>query len=106
MYNLLLFLVISLSSEIGNHQVNTSILQVEAGNDKVGFFPAASLEKLGDKNIQELSREEVSSERFDSSNVRFVGNWPFGPSYAVEVDSTRELVFCGSGGGVYIPFYG
>lgn len=38
----------------------------------------------------------------DSLNVRFVGNWPFGPSMAVEIDSTRNLVFCGSGGGVYI----
>ena len=39
---------------------------------------------------------------FDSLNVRFVGNWPFGPSYAVCVDSTRNLVFVGSGGGVYV----
>jgi len=40
--------------------------------------------------------------QFDSLNVRFVGNWPFGPSYAVAHDSTRNLVFLGSGGGVYI----
>lgn len=39
---------------------------------------------------------------FDSLNVRFVGNWPFGPSYAVTHDSARSLVFLGSGGGVYI----
>ena len=39
---------------------------------------------------------------FDSLNVRFVGNWPFGPSWAVCVDSARNLVFVGSGGGVYV----
>ena len=38
----------------------------------------------------------------DSLNVRFVGSWPFGPSYAVCVDSARNLVFAGSGGGVYV----
>lgn len=38
----------------------------------------------------------------DSLNCRFVGNWPFGPSYAVSYDSIRNLAFLGSGGGVYI----
>ena len=46
--------------------------------------------------------EEAGGVKFDSLNVRFVGNWPFGPSYAVAYDSARSLVFCGSGGGVYI----
>jgi hypothetical protein len=39
---------------------------------------------------------------FDSLNTRFIGNWPFGESYAVSFDTIRNLVFCGSGGGVYI----
>ena len=39
---------------------------------------------------------------FDSLNVKFVGNWPFGPSWAVVYDSARSIVFCGSGGGVYV----
>jgi hypothetical protein len=39
---------------------------------------------------------------FDSLNVRFVGNWPFGPPHAVACDSTRKAAFLGSGGGVYI----
>lgn len=34
--------------------------------------------------------------------MRFVGNWPFGHTYTVEVDSQRNLAFCGSGGGVFI----
>ena len=38
----------------------------------------------------------------DSLNVRFIGNWPFGPSFAVACDSARSLAFCGSGGGVYV----
>jgi hypothetical protein len=38
----------------------------------------------------------------DSLNCRFVGNWPFGPSLAVALDSSRNLAFCGSGGGVYV----
>ncbi|MGB9721928.1 MAG: hypothetical protein ACPL28_10680, partial [bacterium] len=45
---------------------------------------------------------EGSKAGFDSLNTRFVGNWPFGPSYAVAYDQARSLVFCGSGGGVYI----
>ncbi|NPV14859.1 T9SS type A sorting domain-containing protein [candidate division WOR-3 bacterium] len=38
----------------------------------------------------------------DSLNVRLIGNWPFGPSQAATCDSARNLVFCGSGGGVYV----
>lgn len=38
---------------------------------------------------------------FDSLNVGFVGNWPFGYSFAVVYDEDRNLVFFGSGGGVY-----
>jgi len=39
---------------------------------------------------------------FDSLNVAFVGNWPFGDSYAVTKDTIRDVCFLGSGGGVYI----
>ena len=39
---------------------------------------------------------------YDSLNVRYVGGWPFGPSWTVAVDSVRDYVFLGSGGGVYI----
>ncbi|MCK5785380.1 MAG: T9SS type A sorting domain-containing protein [Candidatus Sabulitectum sp.] len=44
-----------------------------------------------------LSRDEN-----DSLNVSFVGNWPFGPSCCVSVDSTQSIAFLSSGGGVYI----
>jgi len=35
-------------------------------------------------------------------NVSFVGNWPFGRSYAVTNDTIRDVCFLGSGGGVHI----
>jgi len=38
----------------------------------------------------------------DSLNVRFIGNWPFGPVAAVALDSARDLAFVGSGGGIYV----
>ncbi len=38
----------------------------------------------------------------DSPEICSVGNWPFGNPYSVVVDSTRDLLFCGSGGGVFI----
>ena len=40
--------------------------------------------------------------RFDSLNIRFVGNWPFGSAYTVAYDTARNLCFLSSGGGVYI----
>jgi len=43
---------------------------------------------------------------FDSLNTRFIGNWPFGCSYAVVYDSVRQLVFCSSGGGSGIKYCG
>lgn len=51
--------------------------------------------------IQDLGRF-YDNRWFDSLNVRFVSNWPFGPSRAVACDPGRDLVFCGSGGGVYV----
>lgn len=35
-------------------------------------------------------------------NVVHTGSWPFGASYDVVADPSRDLVFLGSGGGVYI----
>ena len=43
----------------------------------------------------------LSAAQADSLNCRLAGNWPYGPSYAVAIDSARNLAFCGSGGGVY-----
>ena len=39
---------------------------------------------------------------FDSLNVRFVGNWPFGWGSSVIFDASRNLIYSASGGGVYI----
>ncbi|MEO0084853.1 MAG: hypothetical protein ABIJ94_03945, partial [candidate division WOR-3 bacterium] len=48
--------------------------------------------------------ENLKSDRFpfDSLNIRFIANWPFGPSYTVSADSLRNLIFVGSGGGIYL----
>jgi hypothetical protein len=39
---------------------------------------------------------------FDSLNVNFIGNWPFGGSYSLAIGQSENLIFLGSGGGVYI----
>ncbi|MCK4232941.1 hypothetical protein KAX75_00810, partial [candidate division WOR-3 bacterium] len=46
--------------------------------------------------------EDAGCMWFDSLNARFVGNWPFGYSYTTIYDSLRDIVFHGSGGGVYV----
>jgi hypothetical protein len=48
------------------------------------------------------SHFEVECRQIDSLNVRFVSNWPFGNSHAVEIDSLRALSFLGAGGGVFV----
>lgn len=63
---------------------------------------AVSLEDTPDFRTIEQIPAIFKQEKSDSLNVRFVGNWPFGKSYAVAIDSARNLAFCGSGGGVYI----
>ncbi|MCX7785614.1 MAG: hypothetical protein N2201_05235, partial [candidate division WOR-3 bacterium] len=55
-----------------------------------------------DFSQRNLANDNIKNLPFDSLNCRFVGNWPFGPSYAVAYDPTRNLCFLGSGGGVYI----
>ncbi|MEO0096015.1 MAG: T9SS type A sorting domain-containing protein [candidate division WOR-3 bacterium] len=55
--------------------------------------------------IMESSQNEIpiyTYPRFDSLNMHFVGNWPYGYAYAVAYDSIRNLCFLSSGGGVYI----
>jgi len=38
----------------------------------------------------------------DSTNMRFVGNWPFGPMNAMVIDMDDSLIFMASGGGIRI----
>jgi hypothetical protein len=97
MYSLLLFLLTVLPmNELIIGELSLS------KESPAGSSSNMNLENLNEMDIQELTREKISSERFDSLNVRFVGNWPFGYSYAAEIDSARNLAFCGSGGGIYI----
>ncbi|MEO0126520.1 MAG: hypothetical protein ABIL44_02070 [candidate division WOR-3 bacterium] len=44
----------------------------------------------------------TNSRNFDSLNVHFIGNWPFGPSWAVCCDTLRDITFLGMGGCVCI----
>ncbi len=43
-----------------------------------------------------------SVQSFDSLNMRFVGNWPFGPSWEVCYDKLRHIAFLGAGGALYV----
>ena len=97
MESLLLIIAIVLP---GKEPFSGNIAPIDA--NQAGIFLSANGEETRDEFIRELSGKRLSSERFDSSNVRFVGNWPFGRSNAVELDPDRNLAFCGSGGGVYI----
>ena len=38
----------------------------------------------------------------DSLNCQLIGSWPFGPIRSSSCDPVRNLVFCSSGGGVYV----
>lgn len=63
---------------------------------------------LGPGNVMEQSSHYYGlknpglSTLFDSLNVCYIGNWPFGAVRAVAYDSLRKLIFIGAGGGVYI----
>ncbi len=46
--------------------------------------------------------EQYGNKTIDTNNASLVGNWPFGPSYAVSYDNSRNTAFLSSGGGVYI----
>lgn len=61
-------------------------------------FPLLAKQDFGNTNVQFLP----DSFYFDSLNVRFAGNWPFGNPYNMAYDSVRNLAFLGSGAGVYI----
>lgn len=46
--------------------------------------------------------EKLSVIDFDSSNTSFKGNFPFSYSYALAMSPEGDLVFVGSGGGIYV----
>jgi hypothetical protein len=58
-------------------------------------------ENYPDRFVPELFTE--TEQYFDSLNLRFVDNWPFGVwTLAMAYDETRNIAFCGSYGGIYI----
>jgi hypothetical protein len=48
------------------------------------------------------SDEKLTVIDFDSSNASFKGNYPFSYSYALAMSPEGDLVFVGSGGGIYV----
>jgi hypothetical protein len=48
------------------------------------------------------NNEKLSVIDFDSSNTSFKGNYPFSYSYALTMSPEGDLVFVGSGGGIYV----
>ena len=48
------------------------------------------------------SNEKLTVIDFDSSNTSFKGNFPFSYSYALAMSPEGDLVFIGSGGGIYV----
>lgn len=49
-----------------------------------------------------LSKETLDVLNFDSSNVSWKGNYPFGSAFGLGMSSSGDLVFVGSGGGIYV----
>jgi hypothetical protein len=49
-----------------------------------------------------LADEPFELINFDSSNASFKGNYPFSVSYALAMSPEGDLVFIGSGGGIYV----
>ena len=49
-----------------------------------------------------FNNEKLTVIDFDSSNVSFKGNYPFSYSYALSMSPEDDLVFVGSGGGIYV----
>ncbi|HSD62192.1 MAG TPA: T9SS type A sorting domain-containing protein [Ignavibacteriaceae bacterium] len=49
-----------------------------------------------------LSKETLDVINFDSSNVSFKGNYPFGSAFGLGMSTSDNLVFVGSGGGIYV----
>lgn len=67
------------------------------------IFVAISMSFASANQFDEiLPCSKTMNARYDSLNTRFVGNWPFGYSLAAEYDSSRNLAYVGSGGGIYI----
>ncbi len=67
----------------------------------LGFF-MGSFKQQGFSPERFMNIRGYKTTKFDSSNVSFVGNWPFGSCYTAAIDTIRNLAFVGSGGGVYI----
>jgi hypothetical protein len=106
---------------IGSHLVQaieitenqTSIEQIsfnsiEVGNhSEIAIHPELSLSRFIPHNTKWIKPNtrggnNLELSPIDSLNLRVVARWPFGRSQAVAVDSSRDLTFMGSAGGIYV----
>jgi len=96
MKNLLLFAVLAMICSIMLAQQNTVQWQFEAGGPPAGEIWDDIPEIPGQKYplLRELD--------FDSLDMQFSGNWPYGQSFSVSSSPTGDTVFFGSGGGLLI----
>ncbi len=94
LYLLALSLLITVSSQAQIYPPHAGEFH---GNkiDKSGFIQA-----MRSGNSSSLNPLEVIN--FDSSNVSFKSNFPFSVSYSLSMSPADDLVFVGSGGGIYI----
>lgn len=68
------------------------------------FLNGRAISPYNDINarIRDMRSDSYHTSFFDSLNMSFVGNLPVGIGRAVSVDTSRKLVFLGTGGIVYI----
>jgi hypothetical protein len=67
---------------------------------KVKISKDADIQSIRSNALKPMKTLDVIN--FDSSNVSFKGNYPFSLSYSLGMSPDGDLVFVGSGGGIYI----
>ncbi len=84
----------------------TICLQAQIQLPRAGKFPVNPISKTelikAIRTGTPISSEPRDIIDFDSSNVSFKGNYPFSVSYALSMSNPDNLVFVGSGGGIYV----
>jgi photosystem II stability/assembly factor-like uncharacterized protein len=66
-----------------------------AGNSQAQFNPKQKI-------FNELKSQQQLKPESGNDNLERIGEWPYGSSYSVAVDSVRNIIFLGSGGAVLI----
>ena len=83
----------------GAHGVESSGIHETENNFKIDRFLSKHHGLSGRYGYKDNGDSEGKG---SSQNVDVIGRWPYGPAYSVATDNTGNIVFLGSGGGVYI----